>query len=107
MKHKKLGRLSRGHDPRIPRMSAVRRKDVPLPPLPESIDYSTGMPSDLGAMLNDELGDCTCAAVGHAIQIWTFNADGASEMITPPDSDIEQLYEVAGGYVPGNESTDN
>src|SRR5271154_2083596 len=106
MKHRKLGRLPRGHDPRIPKMSLVRHPDS-IAPLPASIDYSTGMPSDLGAMLNDSLGDCTCAAVGHAIQIWTFNADGANEMITPSDGDIEALYEIAGGYVPGNESTDN
>jgi hypothetical protein len=102
--HRKLGRLPRGHDARIPKMVAVRKDS---PPLPTSIDYSIGMPSDLGAMLNDSLGDCTCAAVGHAIQIWTFNADGSSKMVTPPDSDIEALYELAGGYVPGNPSTDN
>jgi hypothetical protein len=103
----KLGRLPRGHDPRIPKMEKLRVAGAQLPPLPASIDYSAGMPQSLGAMLNDTLGDCTCAAVGHALQVWSFNVDGAAAMVTPPDSDIEALYELAGGYVPGDPSTDN
>jgi hypothetical protein len=104
-KHK-LGRLPRGHDTRIPHMAALRAGQT-LPPLPASINYGSGMPADLGAMLNDSLGDCTCAAVGHAIQLWSYATKGAGGMITVPDSDIEELYEEAGGYVPGDPSTDN
>jgi len=105
VKHRKLGRKPRGHDPRVPKMKMVR-KAASLPPLPASIDYSMGMPRDLGVMLNDTLGDCTCAAVGHAIQIWTFNADSPKDMVTPSDKDIELLYETAGGYIPGEPWTD-
>jgi len=76
-----------------------------LPPPPVSVDYTVGMPSDLGALLNDRLGDCTCAAWGHAVQVWSFNAQGA--MQTLPDQDIERLYQTVGGYVPGNPATDN
>ena len=54
-------------------------------------------------MLNDTLGDCTIAGVGHAVQVWTANA-GA--MVTMPDATIEQFYEQWDGYVPGNPSTD-
>jgi len=99
---KKFGRLPRAFDPRIPKLSLVA---VTQPPLPSEINYSAGMAANLGAMLNDTLGDCTCAAVGHAIQVWSFNAGGTT--ITPPDADIEKLYEEAGGYVPGNPATDN
>jgi hypothetical protein len=98
----KYGRKARTYDPRIPRMSLVR---AGLPAPPASVNYSTGMPASLGAMLNDQLGDCVEAAAGHAIQVWSFNGEGS--MLTPPDSDIEAFYETAGGYVPGNPSTDN
>jgi hypothetical protein len=98
----KFGRLPRAFDPRIPKLSLVA---VTQPPLPSEINYASGMASNLGAMLNDTIGDCTCAAVGHALQVWSFNAAGT--MFTPPDKAIEQLYEEAGGYVPGNPATDN
>jgi hypothetical protein len=48
--------------------------------------------------MNDTLGDCTCAAVYHAKQVWTFNASGT--MVTQPDSDVEKLYVLACGYNP-------
>jgi hypothetical protein len=101
----KLGRLPRGHDPRIPQMSKLMAMRGVLTPLPAAVNYSKGMPADLGAMLNDTLGDCVPAACGHAIQAWSFNAGTA--MITPPDAQIETFYEIAGGYVPGNPNTDN
>lgn len=86
---------------------SVVRAEQPFPPLPQSIDYSARMPLPLGEMLNDSLGDCAEAAVGHAIQVWTWNARGPSYMVTVPDADILALYEWAGGYVPGDPSTDN
>lgn len=101
----KFGRKPRGFDTRIPQMAALRAGQT-LPPLPTVVNYASNMPADLGMMLNDALGDCTCAAVGHAIQVWTANAAGESKMLTPPDNDILALYEIAGGYVPGNPNTD-
>jgi len=56
------------------------------------------MPSNLGMMLNDQLGDCTCAAVYHAMQVWSFNAGGT--LVTQPDGDVEKLYILACGYNP-------
>jgi len=83
---------------------------VTLPPIPASKDWTTGMPANLGMMLNDTLGDCTCAAVYHAKQVWTANL---GTMVTEPDADVEMLYEQACGYDPsqggegagGNEQT--
>jgi hypothetical protein len=95
--HFKLGRLKRAFDPRIPHMSALLAGRT-LPAPPPSIDYTKGMPTNLGMMLNDTLGDCTCAAVYHAIQVWSFNASGTID--TEPDSDVEKLYELACGYNP-------
>lgn len=73
-----------------------------LPPPPPSCNWTKGVGS-WGMMLNDSLGDCTCAAVGHGIQVATLNSIGE---ITPPDSLILSLYENACGYVPGDLSTD-
>ncbi len=95
----KLGRTARAYDPRIPHMSALLAgKALPAPP--PSVDFTKGMPDNLGMMLNDTLGDCTCAAVYHAIQVWTFNASKGKSIDTEPDSDVKRLYELACGYNP-------
>jgi hypothetical protein len=96
----KLGRLPRSHDPRIPKLHnlmAALKAPAPAPP-PPSVDYTKGLPANLGMMMNDTLGDCTCAAFYHALQVWSFNAKGAID--TEPDKDVELLYEKACGYNP-------
>jgi len=93
----KLGRLPRTFDPRVPHMSALLAGQTPPPPQP-SVDYTVGLPANLGMMLNDTLGDCTCAAFYHAVQVWTANAN--PPMVTEPDSDVEQLYIQGDGYNP-------
>ena len=95
----KLGRLHRTYDPRIPHMSALIAGQS-LPPPPANVDHTKNMPANLGLMLNDTLGDCTCAAVYHALQVWSFNTLGANGMITEPDKDVEKLYVLACGYNP-------
>jgi hypothetical protein len=97
--HFSLGRLPRAHDPRIPHFSSLVAGKS-LPPPPAQVDYTKGMPKNLGMMLNDTLGDCTCAAVYHAFQVWTFNSSKGKSMDTEPDSDVEKLYELACGYKP-------
>jgi hypothetical protein len=92
----KFGRLHRTYNPRVPHLSALLAGQ-PLKPPPASVDWTKGMPKNLGMMLNDKLGDCTCAAVYHAIQVWTFNT---GKMVTEPDSDVEKLYILADGYNP-------
>ncbi len=56
-------------------------------------------------MLNDQLGDCTCAAIYHALQVWTANANPPID--TEPDANVEVTYCQACGYNPGDPSTDN
>lgn len=56
-------------------------------------------------MLNDQLGDCTCAGIYHARQVWSANANPPID--TQPDSCVEAVYEFACGYRPGDPSTDN
>jgi hypothetical protein len=93
---RRLGRTPRTFDPRVPHLSALLAGKVPPPP-PPSADYTQGMGDSFGMMLNDTLGDCTCAAYYHARQVWTFHAGGE---VTEPDSDVEELYVQACGYNP-------
>jgi hypothetical protein len=93
-----FGRSPRAFNPRIPHYSALAA-GVTLPSPPASVDYTTGMGEDFGMMLNDTLGDCTCAAYYHARQVWTFQAQSGAEQ-TEPDNDVEDLYIEACGYDP-------
>ena len=101
--HRRFGRQPRRHDRRIPRMERLTRS-VTLAPLPAAVDWTKGMAPAFSMMLNDQLGCCTCAALGHAVQVWTFNAAGRE--LTIPDDDVLALYEGACGYVPGDAATD-
>jgi hypothetical protein len=94
----KLGKRRPRHDARVPRLA---RYMAALPDAPAAADYS-GKLAQLGMMGNDALGDCTCAAVGHAIQVWTSQA---SSEATIPDGDVIGLYERF-GYNPSNPSSD-
>ena len=93
----RFGRAARTFNPGVPHLSAlVAGKTLAAPPA--SVDYTAGMPGDFGVMLNDNLGDCTCAAYYHARQVWTFKAK--SKEATEPDRDVQQLYVQACGYNP-------
>ena len=97
----KFGKLPRTFNPRIAHMSAVLAAKPQVTP-PPSVDWTKGV-TNFSMMLNDQLGDCTCAGMFHARQIWTLNT---STEKTEPDSEVLALYESACGYVPHNPSTD-
>lgn len=73
-----------------------------LPVAPAAVDKTFGI-TRWGVMLNDSLGDCTCATTGHMIQTWT--AEAGAE-VTVPDSAILTAYEEACGYDPSDPNTD-
>ncbi len=73
-----------------------------LPPAPASRDWTSAV-GVWGTMLNDNLGDCTIAALGHAIQVWSANR---FHEITIPDSSILAAYERWCGYNPAIPSSD-
>lgn len=101
----KLGRLPRARNPAVPHLSALLAgRRSALAPAPPSCDYTTALPADLGMMGNNALGDCTCAALGHALQVWTANANPPID--TEPDANIIQFYSEATGYKSGDASTD-
>jgi len=103
MNNRKLGRQARKHG-NLPHYSQMRRA-VRLPIIPDTLNWLDGMPGNFGMMKNDTLGDCSCAGLHHARQVWTYNANG-TVMTTDADRDVLADYEAACGYVPGDESTD-
>lgn len=94
-----LGKLPPRFDARTLRMSRYMRA-VPAPPV--SVSYERAIP-EWGMLLNDTLGDCVCAAAGHMEMQWTTYA---GIPFLPTDGDIEKAYELIGGYVPGDPTTD-
>lgn len=99
--HMRLGRKAVKTDSRT--LALAKYLKPSLPPPPPAKDWTNGH-ANWGMMLNDQLGDCTIAGVGHAIQVWTVNNGG---IVTVPDKVIESFYERWDGYVPGDPSTDN
>jgi hypothetical protein len=98
-----LGKKPAIIDPRTFQLAEIlnaHSNDIPLAP---SVDWSKGITS-WGALLNNTLGDCTCAAVGHAIQVESVNAE--SKEVSISDGDILALYESACGYQKGIPATD-
>jgi hypothetical protein len=105
----RLGKQSALFDPSTPRM----RDYVSSTYVPPAYAQNTWGITNWGMMLNGPqanmptgvpaagLGDCTIAACGHAVQVWT------KGKITPSDSLILEKYEQWDGYVLGNASTDN
>ncbi len=105
----KLGRLP--HDAatlaRLPQ--AAPHLDAAAPGCPSVIDWSRDVALGAwGVFLNDQLGDCTCAAVAHAIILWSATASpvGGAPCRWPNSRDVLALYEAVAGYVPGRSETD-
>jgi hypothetical protein len=75
-----------------------------LPPPPVAKFYQAkvhGWPM----FMNDSLGDCVPAAMGHMVEQWDMYADIIGKPVT--DADVLKAYEGIGGYVPGDPATDN
>lgn len=100
----RLGKQRPRHDPRTLQL-ADYIDSTKLEPAPKKCDWTKPVGPDWGMMLNDHIGDCTCAAAGHLIQDWTANATG-HEFTTPPDM-ILAAYEAVSGYDPATGKNDN
>jgi hypothetical protein len=90
---------------RCPRFSLKNylMRDLPAPPA--SCDYSGKATKALSEMyLNDQLGDCVIAGIGHVVGVLSGNA---SKQFLYSNSEIIALYSAIGGYVPGHPNTDN
>lgn len=86
-------------DPRTPLSTAG------LPPVSwtSDVDRSSEV-SSYPMYLNDQLGDCTIAGLGHLFG--ALSVYGGSSEVLFADSEIQTVYSRVGGYVPGQPSTD-
>jgi hypothetical protein len=90
---------------RCPRFSLKNylMRDLPAPPA--SCDYSAKATKALSEMyLNNQLGDCVIAGIGHVVGVLTGNA-GKQALYS--NAQIIALYSAIGGYIPGHPNTDN
>src|SRR5215831_19189031 len=85
----KLGKAPAIHDPRTLQLAKyIPSGAIPAPPASE--DFAKKV-NKWPMMLNDNLGDCTCACAGHMIQQWTTYSGTANVL---PDGTIEKMYEA-------------
>ena len=97
----KLGRREPRFDKRTLRMAKYVAADLQPPPILVNWGART---SNLGPMLNHDLGCCTIAAKAHLVQVWTAN-NHAQVIIS--DDEILKAYSGACGYDPSQPETDN
>ena len=73
----RLGKRPRRNDVRTLKLGRYLKVTGPTLSVqaPAHVDYTRGL-RDFGVMLNDRLGCCTIAAVGHAVQIWKLSQGG-------------------------------
>jgi hypothetical protein len=75
-----------------------------FPDAPDSCNWNAGISdNNWGMMGNSSVGDCGPAAIGHRKMS---RSATKGTLITPTDAEVIQLYEAAGGYVPGKPWTD-
>lgn len=98
---RKLGRRAVKTDSRTLRLGDYLTAALPAPP--PSVSWAKSI-ANWGMFLNDSLGDCTIAGIGHAIQVWTLNARNTEANIS--DNAILVAYEAWDGYNPADPSTD-
>ncbi|MGA2740878.1 MAG: hypothetical protein ABSG65_26000 [Bryobacteraceae bacterium] len=99
----KLGKHAARHDPRT--LQFANYLKTAAPSSPPSTENWTAKVKQWPMMMNDTIGDCTCACAGHMIEEWTAYAHAPGYV--PADQQILQAYEAVGGYKPGDPSTDN
>jgi len=98
----RLGKGPAKLDPRTLQLTSYMKAGAPPSP-PSKEDYAKAV-AKWPVMLNDKLGDCTCAAAGHMIEQWTTYSKKA---FTPTDQDILTAYEAVSGYDPTTGQNDD
>jgi hypothetical protein len=101
---KRLGCKAKKIDSRTLKMAKYLASG--LPPAPPSVDWTKSI-TVWGMMLNDQLGCCTIAGLGHAIQTWVSNASMPNaDTLNVTDAEILKGYEDFDEYNPQDPSTD-
>jgi hypothetical protein len=97
----KLGKKPAVHDPRVPKLAKFMTTTAPT--FPANYDAVGGKGVNWGMMLNDRLGCCTIAGIGHKLQADT---KLVRELWSANDNQILGKYESWDGYVDGDSDTD-
>lgn len=88
-----LGKLAKVEDDRNLKFARYLTPDLGPPPvevLRTPMVESIMGGNDWGMMKNDQYGDCTCAALGHAEQVW--QAIRHAKNVRPTDDQVFELY---------------
>lgn len=87
-----LGKLAKKEDDRNLQLAKYLGDALAPPPVRVSrvVDVESVDGADWGMMANDRYGDCTCAALGHAEQVWAAIALGHNRR--PSDTSVLDLY---------------
>jgi len=101
MLQRKLGKLPKRTDKRTLKLSNYLGTFLPTPPKNDS--WLTKV-SNWPMMGNDTVGDCTCAGVGHAEQLFTTYAQDIPFVATT--AQVLAFYSAITGYNPNDPSTD-
>lgn len=96
----KLGRKPAQFDPNVPELMSLHLDSSVVPPT--CLDWQKVKSWPM--LLNDQLGDCTIAAVGHVIEYW--NCIGHMSLPTMTNEEALTYYKILGHYVPGEPETD-
>jgi hypothetical protein len=86
---RRLGRTPKRDDPRTFKLTALLPSTVPKPP--PKVDVTPGIPT-WPMYANDKYGDCTCAAIGHMLEVWTQETAGTAQVVT--DAQVLALYNL-------------
>lgn len=96
-----LGRQPAKFDPSVPKLMSLSLSETVVPTILD--DWKTIQYWPM--LLNDQLGTCTIASVGHTIEYW--NIIGKLTLPVMTDLEAEVFYQINGHYIPGDASTDN
>ncbi len=92
--------------PRGPRFKLKNYLLRAFPSPPDRCDYTLLASSALSQVyMNNTLGDCVIAMMAHVEDVWQGNSGGVPNIFT--NGQIEAEYASIGGYVVGDDSTDN
>lgn len=98
----KLGRLPAVYRTNTPRLASYMVGDIPTV---KSVDYTAGLNIPWQMLLNDVMGDCTIAAIGHLVMGFSITMeDPRLQMMT--DTEVETYYKIIGHYDPVDPTTD-
>jgi hypothetical protein len=86
-------------DPR----EALSRSGLPPVPRTQLVDYASEV-TEWPMYLNDQIGDCTFASLGHVFGAMSRYGSGTEALFS--DGTIQHGYSAVSGYVQGDEDTD-